>query len=184
MGATIQSLTEFIAAAEKSRKYAANTASAMRSTLRIFGSELTDEEKESLDTFKGHLDQIFRSVCNKNKSKMSDISLETYRRRMRVLLNDYEKYGTDPSKMISWRRESRVRSGGKSQKIDRQATVEREVAEASGKGFLEQSSKVIRFEISLRPDAKAIILTPTDMTAGEVEKIAGYVSYLAKCASK
>lgn len=184
MSTTIQSLTEFIAAAEKSRKYAANTASAMRSTLRLFDSELTEEEKESLDTFKGHLDQIFRIVCNKNKSKMSDISLATYGRRMRVLLNDYERYGVDPSKMISWHREPRVRPGGKTPKVNRQTTVEREIAEASGEGSLEQSSKVTRFEISLRPDTKAIILTPTDMTAEEVGKIVGYVEYLAKCASK
>lgn len=184
MSTTIQSLTEFIAFAEKSRKLAANTAGAMRSTLRLFESELTDEEKESLDTFKGHLDQIFRSVCNKNKSKMSDITLATYGRRMRVLLNDYEKYGADPSKMISWHHESHARQGGKIPKVDQQTTVERKVAEASGEGSLEQSSKVIRFEISLRPDAKAIILTPTDMTAEEVGKIAGYVEYLAKCVSK
>src|SRR3989344_2230656 len=109
MSTTIQSLIEFTFAAEKSRKYPSNTAGAMRSALRLFERDMTDEEKESIDTFKNHIDQISQSVFNKNKSKMSATSLETYKRRLDSLINDYEKYGTEPSKMASWDRTPRVR---------------------------------------------------------------------------
>lgn len=184
MSTTLQSLTDFITAAEKSRKYPANTAGALKSALRLYESELTDEEKESLDTFKEHLDQISQSVFNKNKSKMSAASLETYKRRLRALLNDYERYGTDPSKMASWNRVPRIRRSNKSLKTSGQKTPEQEDAVTSNERALEQSSKIIRFEISLRPDAKAIILTPSDMTTEEVNKIKGYIDYLATCATK
>lgn len=184
MSTTLQSLEDFIGAAEKSRKYPANTAGAFKSALRLYEPELTDEEKESLDTVKEHLDQISQSVYNKNKSKMSVASLETYKRRLRALLIDYEKYGTDPSKMASWNRVPRVRRSNKSLKSNGQTTTEQENIEVSNERPLEQNSKVIRFEISLRPDAKAIILTPSDMTADEVNKIKGYIEYLATCTTK
>lgn len=184
MSTTIQSLTEFITAAQKSRKYPDNTAGAMRSSLRLFEPELTEEEKESLDTFKGHLDQISQSVFNKNKSKMSAVSLETYKRRINVLLRDYELYGTDPSKMASWNREVRTRNSNKSKLASPKNKMEQEAGETGGERSLDQGSTMTRFEISLRPDVKAIILTPSDMTIDEVGKIKGYVEYLEACVKK
>lgn len=184
MSTTLQNLEDFIVAAEKSRKYPANTAGALKSALRLYETELTDEEKESVDTFKEHLDQISQSVFNKNKSKISAASFETYKCRLRGLLNDYEKYGIDPSKMASWNRMLRVRRGNKSLKSNGQTVTEQKNTEVSNERPLEQSSKVIRFEISLRPDAKAIILTPSDMTVEEVKKIKGYIDYLATCTTK
>lgn len=181
MSNSTQALREFIVAAQKSRKYPDNTAGALKSALRLFETELTDEERESLDTFKDHLDQIYQSVYNKYKSKMSAASLQTYRRRIDVLLSDYEKYGIDPSKMASWNRESHIR---RSNRTIKPAEKEADNTVVSGERSSEQGSKIIRFEISLRPDVKAIILTPSDMTLEEVEKIKGYVEFLAKCAAK
>lgn len=177
MSTTLQSLIEFINAAEKSRIYPANTAGALRSALRLYEPELTDEEKESVDTLRDHLEQISQSVFNKNKSKMSVASLETYKRRIRTLLGDYEKYGTDPSKMASWSRKPRIRRSNMTLGANQQRTAKE--GETPSENSLEQSTKIVRFEISLRPDAKAIILTPSDMTAEDVKKIKGYIDYLA-----
>ena len=152
--------------------------------IRLYEPELTDEERESLDTFKEHLEQLSQSVFNKNKSKMSATSLETYRRRLHALLNDYDKYGTDPSKMASWNRVIRIRRSNKASKAGEQTPSSQDNPGEINERSLEQNSKIIRFEISLRPDAKAIILTPSEMTAEDVKKIKGYIDYLATCTTK
>lgn len=97
-------LYEFIDIAEKNRKYLPNTATNYRTPLRLVESELTDEEKNSIDLVKTHLNEIFTLLYSKNSAKLSASSLEVYKRRVRSLISDYEKYGDDPAKMAAWDR--------------------------------------------------------------------------------
>lgn len=177
MSNTIQTLTEFLAAADKSRKYPANTVYGIKAALRLFSEELKDEEKESLDTFKAHFELIYQSVFNKNKARINVNSLGTYRRRMLGLLNDYEKYGTDPAKMASWSRPVVKR-------LTKANVAKTDAKDFQTDGAGEEKTEIPgvplhRVELSLRPDAKAILLLPSDLTPEEAEKIKGLVGYLA-----
>ena len=175
MNNTYQSLYEFIDSAEKSRNYPENTADALKAALRLFESELQDEEKDSLETFKNHLEQIYSSVFNKNKSKYTIATLETYKRRIKSLLNDYDKYAHDPSKMASWDRKPRVVKRNKnSSSFAKQTEDNRNLNEDQ----MKPSSTLTRFELPLRADVKAIILTPSDLTKDDVKKLRGYIDYL------
>lgn len=104
-----KNLYEFIDIAEKNRKYLPNTATNYRTPLRLVESELTDEEKNSTDLVKTHLNDIFTLLYSKNSTKLSASSLEVYKRRVRSLISDYEQYGTDPTKIAAWDRKALTR---------------------------------------------------------------------------
>jgi soluble cytochrome b562 len=97
----IQDLYDFVDRAIKSRKYPDNTGMALKSALKLFEAGLNEEEKNSVVEFKKNLDQIYQSVFSKNKN-FSATSLATYKSRVTKVLNDFEKYGTDPTKMANW----------------------------------------------------------------------------------
>lgn len=175
MSTIIENLTEFVDAAERNRKYPAGTAAGRRSALRLFEPELTDEEKESLDTLKEHLEQIFQNVFNKNKSKMTAASLTTYKRRLLSLISDYERHGTDPNKMASWNRTIRKVATGV---LKSKGKIDANHPHDIGETVLVKSSEVSRFELPLRPGIKAIILVPSDITKEEVGKLRRYVDFL------
>lgn len=100
--APFKDLYKFVDSALKSRKYPENTGYALKAALALFENELKTEESNSLNVFKTNLEQIYRSVCSKNSSQLSANSLASYRSRVIRVLNDYEKYGVDPTKMASW----------------------------------------------------------------------------------
>ena len=102
MKQNIDSLYDFINAAEKSRKYAPNSAAGLRSALRLFQKELNEEEKSSTSLFRQNFNQIYQQVVNKNISSYNASSLDVYRKRILRLLSDYEKYGIDPTKLSTW----------------------------------------------------------------------------------
>jgi len=96
-----QDLYEFIDRAEKSRKYTSERATVLKSALRLFEKELNDEELNSFEKFKDNVDEIYRNVVSKNKN-FSASSLATYKSRISTVINDFERYGVDPVKMVSW----------------------------------------------------------------------------------
>lgn len=172
MSTIIKTLLEFVDTAEKNRKYPANTASARKSAARLFETELNDEERESLDTLKAHLDQIYQNVFNKNKSKMTADSLLTYKNRFNALISDYEKYGVNPVKMANWNRPvRRVSAKVKGESKEKQ---DRSIQEVERYKEIDMS----RFELPLRTGVKAIILVPSDITKEEVGKIRKYIDFL------
>ena len=175
MSTVVKLLLEFIDTAEKNRKYPSGTALGRRAAIRLFESELNDEERESLDTFKAHFDQIYQNVVNKNKSKMRVESLVTYKNRVNALINDYEKYGVDPVKMANWNRPLR-KTSGKSQHNDKNVEPKSELTPDIEKY---KEIDMSRFELPLRQGVKAIILVPSDITRSEVEKIRKYIDFLA-----
>jgi hypothetical protein len=172
MSTVIKTLLGFIDTAEKNRKYPEATAAAKRAAVRLFEPELNDEERESLDTFKAHFDQIAQNVLNKNKSKMKLESLVTYRNRLSGLVSEYEKYGIDPMKMANWNRPVRKVSAQKrTEGGNRQDEPTQEIEKY-------KEIDMSRFELPLRTGVKAIILVPSDITREEVGKIRKYIDFL------
>lgn len=175
MNNTIQTLNEFVEIARKNRKYPDNTALAIKSALKLFEIELTDQERESLDVFKEHLEQVSQSVFNKNKAKISASSLATYKRRIANMLDDYEKYGTDPAKMASWSRP--IRGAGGRSKVKTKTAKPKEVQQTPEE-ITETIAKTERFELVMGDDQKAILIIPTPLTAQGLKKIRALVDYL------
>src|SRR5688572_12350319 len=95
-------LHDFINSAVKSRKYPESTAQTLRAAVKLYEQELNEEEQKSVELFRKNLEQIANAVFNKNKLRFSAGSLATYKSRVIKVINDYEKYGTDPSKMAAW----------------------------------------------------------------------------------
>jgi hypothetical protein len=102
MSKTVKELYEFIDRAEKSRKYPPATAQSLKAALRLFEAELNEDERNSVDLFKKNLEQIYHLVTVKNGKTMSSNSLVTYKSRVNKVLNHFEKYGVDPTKMVNW----------------------------------------------------------------------------------
>lgn len=94
-------LYDFIDFAKANRKYLASTADNLKSALKIFEKELNPEELKSINMVEDSIEEIFRSVAIANKDK-SIISLNTYKARLLKVINDYKRYGTDPSKIQKW----------------------------------------------------------------------------------
>ena len=162
---------DFIDAAEKSRKYPSNTASARRSAIRLFEPELNDQEKESLETMKKNFDHVYQNVFSKNKSSMTAESLQTYKNRFLRVIKDYEKYGLNPTKMASWNRPVRKMSANRVVKNGNELSLH------SGSSDQDET-EMSRFELPLRQNVKAIILVPSDITKSEVEKVRKYIEFL------
>lgn len=174
MSSVINQLFDFINTAEKNRKYPQGTALGRRAALKLFEAELNEGEKESLGTLKANLEQIYQNVFNKNKSKMNAESLVTYKKRLEKLIEDYEAYGIDPTKLANWNRATRkVRintTQSNNQKVKEQIPNS---SSASGKEI-----ELSRFELPLRPNVKAIIIVPSDIKKSEVEKVRKYIEFL------
>lgn len=170
---TIQTLQDFVNTAETNRVYPANSVYGYKAALKLFASELNQQEAESLDLFKSRFEQIYQSVFNKNKAKISIASLETYKRRLRGLLNDYEKYAHDPAKMAQWNRgkgKSFTKNSAEKEKLKKDASPEKEPLFVP-----EKSIKMNRMEIALRPDTTAIILVPFDLSQQEADKLKKFI---------
>lgn len=168
IGRVVTELPEFIDAAEHMGNYPTNTAGGFKAALRLVSSVLTDEEASSLDTFRRHLEPIFQRVFNKNKSRVSAVSLKVYRGRINTVLSDYEQYGRDPQAMASWKRKGRAMMPRRSS----QHTETKHRVEEGEQGELVQGGPAMnRHELSLRPNAKAILLIPSDLTKAESVRI-------------
>jgi hypothetical protein len=171
----IDDLKRFTDVAEKNRKYAPNTATGIRVALGLFEAELNDQEKESLQTFKENLDAIYNSVYRKNQTSLSSNTIAEYKRRILRVIDDYEKYGVDPTKMSTWtpvQRKAVTKVKKNNETVIPQREDEKPVQESSG------TMTMNRFELNLRPGIKAIILTPSDLKLEEAKRIKKYIEYL------
>lgn len=99
--AKFNELYDFIDRAIKSRKYPENTGMSLKAALKLFDKELNDEEHASVDEFRKNINQIYQNVFTKSKD-FTAASLATYKSRVIKVLNDYERYGVDPTKMANW----------------------------------------------------------------------------------
>jgi len=94
-------LYQFLEFAKNNRKYPESTANNLKSAIKIFEAVLNEDELASLDLVVERLDEIFFSVISRNKDK-SITSLNTYKTRLQRVLEDYKKYGADPSQIQNW----------------------------------------------------------------------------------
>jgi hypothetical protein len=94
-------LYDFVDLAQSNRKYTESVANNLKSSLKIFGKELTEEELGSVNLIKDRIEEIFNNVANNNKDK-SIGSLNTYKARLLRIINDYKKYGANPGKIQGW----------------------------------------------------------------------------------
>jgi len=166
-------LKEFIDSAQRSRKYPDNTAAALRVALRLFESELNDEEKTSVEKLRDNLDSIYHSVYEKNKTKYSAGSLDAYRKRVSKLIKDYLNYGTDPAKMNSWsppvRRPSVSR---RSRSTNAPGTNKQEKDESSDELATVATPGTTRIDWPLSGEGrKAVLVLPLDLSKDEAETI-------------
>ncbi len=163
-------LLEFVKTAERNGNYPPNTAGGMKAAVKMVSTVLTDQEAATLDTFRDHLDQIFTRVFNKHKNKVSPVSLQTYKTRIRTLVSDYEKYGSNSSALASWNRKTRNGSS----KLTRKGSTKTEQPEetASIVGTTTQAgSSMNKLEVVLGPSEKAVLWIPATLSQDGVLKI-------------
>lgn len=163
------SLLDFNEKARKNRKYPDNTASGLRAALKLFESELNEEERESLDTFEKNLERINQSVCNKNDHGFSASTLVSYRSRVQRVLNDYKKYGNEVAKFNSWNPPIRKMSKRSTSTSSSKNVIE----DKQPQQVLESHNAVdsFRLEIPLGDNKKALIVLPKNITSSEVTLI-------------
>ncbi len=179
----IDELKQFIDVAEKNRKYPQNTATGFRVALSIFEPELNDQEKGSLQSFKDNMDAIYMNVYRKNQKTLSSNTLQEYRRRVQRLIKDFEQYGNDPNKMASWTPSQRMSKPKKDKTVPSSTAGEDSVLETE-KNTGAIGITMNRFELTLRPNIKAILLTPSDLKIEEAKKIKKYIEYLESVAEE
>lgn len=162
-------LYQFIDRAIRSRKYPQNTGGALKSALKLFETEINDDERNSLESFKANFEQIYRSVCTKNSDRFSVASLATYRNRILKVIKDYEKYGVDPTKMVNWT--PKIKASSKKNSDSNQPAKNIQNSNEMTETYTTNNSNAHRLVLALRPDFKFILEVPMDISFGESKKI-------------
>ena len=173
----LNEIEKFVDIAVRNRKYPQNTAVGFHTVLRMVKPELNEEEQNSLDTIKKNLDQIFNTLHSKNPKKWTIVSIEVYKKRLKRLINDYENYGIDTSKISNWDRKPRT--------IVHKQLEDKPTNNATSKekdSLLEKTtlSDLIRNEIPVSSEKDIIVFYPRDITIEGIEKAKGFFDYLSK----
>lgn len=171
-----QDLYSFIDRATKSRKYPEATAMSLRAALKLYESELNDEEKSSLDKFKENLEQITRSVFSKNADRFSSSSLTTYKSRTQKVLTDFAKYG-DPLKMNSWSPKVIIRNKKAGSDATPSTSKNANIIPPEEDEIVPQNMHKI--ELALRENVKVVIIIPRDLKEEENTTIKTILDSLA-----
>ena len=160
-------LYDFIDFAKGNRKYPGNTANGLKSALKVFEKELNLDELNSINLIEDNIEEIFINVVSKNKDKNIG-SLNTYKARILKVINDYQKYGIDPSKIQGWATKSHKNISAKPIKKD---IPDKEEDKNQITLSDHTNTPVHKIELSLRNNMKSIILVPKDVTAKEIKMI-------------
>lgn len=176
----IKDLYEFIEVATRNRKYPTSTAQGLRAAVKLFDSELNDDERDSLDKVKTNLDQIYQSVFAKNKN-FTAASLATYRSRLLKVINDYEKYGTDPTKMANWNPKVVVRAPKKAKPVQEPVVnVPDSTQDSFGTAAISTPENMHRLELVLRPGVKFVVIVPQDLKSTEAATLNALLTSLVR----
>lgn len=177
-------LYTFVEFAKNNRKYPQSTANNLKSALKIFEKVLTDDELASVDLIKDRIEEIFINIINNNKDK-SIGSLNTYKARVLKVLNDYKKYGEDPTKIQSWIIKSRNSLPDVRQVhqftgvLNKKDKPDKNLSELSDTTH-NHVNNVHRIELALDSNSKAVILIPRDITISEANTIKVIIDSLVK----
>ena len=165
-----QDLYNFIDRAVKNRKYVENTSQTLKAALNLYRSELNEDEQNSLEIFEKKFEEISQSVFSKNQNRFNASSLASYKSRTMKVLKDFQRYGADPIKMNNWVVRSRKNNfSKKSVKDNKVSSIDGK--DSSVAGDPSNSISMHRIELSLRPDAKFVLIVPRDITVSESETI-------------
>jgi len=175
---TQRELFNFIEAAEKSRKYPPATADGLKAAFRLFEKVLNDDEKNSLETFRNNINQIYSEVVRQNLGKnFTAASLETYNKRLHRLLRDYMSYGLDPTKMAHW--EPKVREI-RNKKLT--APIKEGIETLSDSSQMDDvfsgainTINGIKHEVILGNNRKATLIYPSDLKQKEADRLKKYI---------
>lgn len=186
---TVTQLKDFIDYAERNRKYAVETAKGRRAALKLFEDELTEDEKESIDLIEERLDRIYQSVHAKQKMNISASSLETYKSRVKALIKEYKRYGSDPTAFNAWdmTRKREPKSQAKSvvnAKSDKAASaplydevlpvhsaVQMDTQYVSFEPAVPFGAELNEVKFYLRPDFRVTLALPMDLSSNEAARI-------------
>ena len=167
-------LYEFIDFAKGNRKYPENTANGLKSALKIFEKELNIDELNSVGLIEDNIEEIFINVVSKNKNK-SIGSLNTYKARFLKVINDYQKYGINPSKIQGWSAKPHKAAILKMNKKDI-SDKEQDKNQTVLSGHT--NTPVHKIELSLRNNFQSLILIPKDITSKEAKIIKDIIDSL------
>jgi hypothetical protein len=156
-------LYEFIDRAVRNRNYPQNTALGLKAALKRFEAEANEEERSSVEKFKDHLEQIYREVVLKNKDFNAE-SLRVYKSRVTRVINDFERYGIDPTKMANWTVKVPVRD----KTISSRKSKEKMIEDRSGDEPELTGTHRIEHPLSY---GKVVISLPKETTQKDIEKI-------------
>ena len=168
-------LYNFIDFAKGNRKYAENTANGLKSALKIFEKVLNIDELNSVDLVEENIEEIFINVVAKNKDK-SIGSLNTYKARILKIIKDYQRYGTNPSKIQGWDIKPHKVLSTKLAKKDK-TDKESDKAQIGLSDHI--NTPVHKIELSLRDNLKSIIQVPKDITTKEIKMIKNILDSLS-----
>jgi len=162
-------LYDFIDFAKGNRKYPENTANGLKSALKIFEKELNLDELNSIGLIEDNIDEIFINTVTNNKDKNIG-SLNTYKARLLKVINDYQRYGIDPSKMQGWSALHKniphklIKKDTSDKKPDKPQTALSDTTNTP-------VDNIHKIELALRPNVKSIILIPRDISIKEAKTI-------------
>jgi len=167
-------LYDFIDFAKGNRKYPENTANGLRSALKIFEKELNIDELNSVDLIEDSIEEIFINVVSGNKDKNIG-SLNTYKARMLKVIKDYQKYGTNPSKIQGWNAKTHAPIN---HKIAKQDTTDNKTDKIQTELSDYTNTPVHKIELSFKT-GQSIIVVPKNITPSEIKIIKGVLDSLS-----
>lgn len=170
----LQGLYDFIDKAETNRNYPPNVATNFKTPLNLVEKELTEEEKNSIDLLKKNLDQIINTIYSKSGNKLSASSLEIYKRRMKNLIEDYENYGKDPSKMATWNRKTLIRKPK-----ERKVVIKENVIDSPADFSPSFESSEFQAADLVLSSGRARIIVPKEISPDDAKKLKFQIDLLA-----
>lgn len=163
-------LYNFLEFAKNNRKYPTSTANNLKSSLKIFEQVLNEDELNSLNLIEDSIEEIFVNVVNNNKQKSIE-SLNTYKARFLKVLNDYKRYGENPSKIKSWETKPRNFTPLLNRKDKQDKKQDKPLSSLSTLVNTPVENNSHRLEICLNSSKKATLIIPKDIDKKDVEII-------------
>jgi hypothetical protein len=162
-----KTLYGFLEFSKNNKKYTEPVANNIKSALKIFEKELTEDEAGSIDLAQQNIEEIFLGVVGHNKQK-SIASLNAYKARVARVMQDYQKYGKNPSKIQTW------------EPKERKSTPMLNVKDKKDKDLsLPINTHVDKVELSLK-NGSVRISVPTEISLSDAKKIKNIIDALTQ----
>jgi len=178
---TIKKLYDFINQAKRFAKYPQNTALGMVAALKVVEQGLLPEEPHDLQYIADHLDEIYSRQLD--KLSLSPASIGTYIARVKRVISDYNKYGSDHKAWIGWKprsvqRAPRTRPKEASPLAAQTAT--HQTAGGSAPFPAARNGQLKTLLWSLRPDLDIQIQLPRDLNKKDIQRLVKLLEFQAE----